>query len=147
MEGRPLYRRFLVALAEARQAEVTPLTLNVYSKAIKDFEQVDVEHAISVIATAERRDGETAFPSLGKLLTLIKMNRERRIGHKAQEARDRQSQYVREHPEEFTNLKEIAEGLAILTKARRAGDDYPVPARDATKQEFNDYLRHFGIPL
>lgn len=57
----------LTVLAEARQASISEQTYLVYSKALAEHDLRDLENAITSLSRREKRDGETAFPSLGSI--------------------------------------------------------------------------------
>lgn len=69
----------LTGLAEARQAAVSQQTYNLYAAHLAEFEDADVKAAARYIARKERADGETAFPSLGKLIAEVKYVRAQRL--------------------------------------------------------------------
>jgi len=58
----------LAGLAEARQSSVSAETLKLYSSQLSGYPEVDVRLVCREIAHAARKDGETAFPELGKIV-------------------------------------------------------------------------------
>jgi hypothetical protein len=63
----------LAGLAEARQASVSAETLKLYSSQLSEYAEGDVRAACREIAHNPRKEGETAFPELGKIIWQIKV--------------------------------------------------------------------------
>lgn len=110
----------MVILAEARQAEVSAETLKVYSKALDLFQVVDIEVAVANLALRERRDGETAFPSLGTLVTGVKEARERRAERDKAERRNAELKHFRDNPELYTTLGDVTAAYKQMVADRKA---------------------------
>lgn len=64
--------KLLLALAERRDASVSSEKLQIYVEDLLEFDLRDVHKACAKIGQAERADGETAFPTMGKLLAGVK---------------------------------------------------------------------------
>lgn len=62
----------LTALAESRQATVSPQTLKLYAHRLSCFPLCDIRLALSRIADRPRQDGETAFPDRGAIVHAVK---------------------------------------------------------------------------
>ena len=69
----------LAVIAEARQAAVSEIALRLYSKRLATENFTAVEAAIAELAERERRDGETAFPSLGTVLAAVRRHRPKTV--------------------------------------------------------------------
>lgn len=65
--------RSLTGLAEARQAAVSRQTLELYSARLSSLPDEDVRTVLQEIADADRKEGETAFPVLGKIVERVLM--------------------------------------------------------------------------
>lgn len=74
----------LTALAESRQATVSPQTLKLYAHRLSCFPLCDIRLALSRIADRPRQDGQTAFPDRG---TLVREVQQVQLNRKCAEAR------------------------------------------------------------
>ncbi|HTV56513.1 MAG TPA: hypothetical protein VMI06_16575 [Terriglobia bacterium] len=68
----------LTALAEARQAAVTPQTLWLYAQALNGHAQPDISGAVEGLSMTPRGAGETAFPDLATLIAAVTLAKQRR---------------------------------------------------------------------
>lgn len=105
-------------MAEARQASVSKQTLLVYSKALEEFPLECVKAAVGDLALQERREGETAFPELGKIIGAVRRLIAERRSRQAIERMNAEAKHREEHPEEYVRwdmgeaMKEIRERKA-----------------------------------
>lgn len=68
----------LTALAEARQAAVTPQTLWLYAQTLNGHTQPDISAAVRRLSLTPRGDGETAFPVLATLISAVTLAKQQR---------------------------------------------------------------------
>lgn len=80
----------LLTVAEARQASVSETTLNLYIKTLAEWPIDFIQHVCTQMAMVPRREGETAFPTLGDFMEALKMHRARKAQEKANR---RESEY------------------------------------------------------
>lgn len=83
----------LAGLAEARQANVSDRTYELYSAALSGFPEADVRALVERIARERRREGETAFPSLGQLVEPLQATAAARQRERAQR-KQRESEWA-----------------------------------------------------
>lgn len=89
--GDPRITAALAQMAMLRQADVSDLALDLYSAKISDVDYWQLPiiiDACEFIATAERKDGESAFPSYGTLSRVINRLHEEDRRARVDEARD-----------------------------------------------------------
>ena len=67
----------LTKMACFRQATMDDATLESYTMALKDLDLRAFQVAMAVISESPRREGETAFPELGRVLEIMDEARER----------------------------------------------------------------------
>jgi len=103
--------QLLTVLAEARQAAVSPQTLELYSSELARHQAEDIDAAVRKLMYCRREQGETAFPDLATLDEEIrgfaKMRRQnlaREFEHRQQEA---EAQRRMEHPEDYVPVRDI----------------------------------------
>lgn len=132
--------RLLNFLADTRQAKVTDSTYKTYIPILMRFYAVDLRDAVETLALRERRDGETAFPSLATIVSLAKDIAGRRQARNAQEKMSEQRRHYLEHPEYYCSMLEVWQGVEELRKRRLAGEVIPVSERQWTQDDTNKYL-------
>jgi hypothetical protein len=138
--------RLLNFLADSRQAKVTDSTYKTYIPILMRFYAIDLRDAVETLALRERRDGETAFPSLATVVSLTKGIAGRRQARNAQETMSAERRHYLEHPERYCSMLEIWQGVEELRQRRRAGEVIPTQERQWTQDDTNRYLARIRQP-
>jgi hypothetical protein len=123
----------LTLLALARQGEVSKEILKLYCSEICSFREDDISVAIRRLALRPRREGETAFPTLGTLYAAIRHEQFEREEHeRKQDALEEEHNVFRGkilEPAKWYSAERIADGVVDRAKAAAAerGIDWTVP--------------------
>jgi len=118
-------KKLLFILAESRQATVAVSTYTVYSKGLESYRIEDIETAIAYFAQQERREGDTAFPSLGSLVGQVKASKQHRTEAFKQEQYNRERQHYLDNPHLYVSMKEITDAVNDRMRHRKVGESIP----------------------
>jgi len=118
-------KKLLFVLAEARQATVSAATYTTYSKGLERYEMADIESSVAYFALQERREGDTAFPSLGSLVGQVKASKQHRTEAFKQEQYNRERQRYLDNPHLYVSMKEITDAVNDRMRRRKAGESIP----------------------
>lgn len=96
--------KLLTILSETRQANVSEQALKIYAHQLMPYSPQHIVTALNELALTERKEGETAFPSLATVVDAVEVAAKRWRQREAYEARIQQEaeeeKWCREHPEE-----------------------------------------------
>ena len=122
----------LMFLASVRQAEVTEKTYTAYADALSYHRTEDLVQALRALSLKERREGETAFPSLATIAGECKAAMSNRLAFRALKEQENLYADRAAHPENYVSVHECFLVAADRIRHRALGENIPpiVPRTD-----------------